>query len=114
VYGAVRIATGKFADDPANKANLNCPAERGERWQNFTNWLMKEFQRQIEAESERVQAETAKAAANRVQAMQMFTAAGAAFITFVLFTLMLVLRETPGRLRPSLWNLPRRRSRRER
>ena len=84
-------ASKKFADDPANRANVYSPSDKGDRWQAFINWITSELQRQIQAESERVQQETAKAMENRTQALQVFAMGGVAFIAFVFFTLMLVL-----------------------
>jgi len=85
------MLSGTFADDPANRANLTDPSEKGKRWGNFSSWVVTELQAQIEAENERVQKETAQAAANKVQALQLVGAAGVAFVMFVFFTLMLVL-----------------------
>ncbi len=83
--------SGTFADDPANRANLSDPYEKGDRWGKFDSWIVTEFQTQLEAENERVQKETLEAAANKIRATQLLGAAGVAFVTFVFFTLMLVL-----------------------
>ena len=78
-----------FADDPAN--HVSDPSEKGRRWDRFFAWVITELQRQIEAENERVQRESAEVATNGAEAMRLLGAAGVAFIVFVFFTLMLVL-----------------------
>ena len=83
--------SGTFADDPVNRANLSLPYEKGDRWGKFNSWIVTEFQAQLGAENERVQKETLEAAANNIRATQLLGTAGVAFITFVFFTLMLVL-----------------------
>ena len=88
-----------FADDPANRANIADPSERGRRWQNFTSWMFfTEIQTQMEAENQQVRKEAADA--NKVRAVQLLGAAGVAFVIFVFLTLMLVLIAIEKNTRP--------------
>lgn len=85
-------ATVNFVRDQSNYANMNDPSsDKGERWTKFSRWMFADFRSQIDEEKQRIAKEKFAAEIRKTQAKVVATAAGASFVIFMLFTLMLVL-----------------------
>jgi hypothetical protein len=66
----------------------------------FSQWMFKSYRSQINEETERILQEKLKADFRKTQAGVVATAAGASFVIFMLFTLMLVLLAIERNTRP--------------
>ena len=94
-------ATISFVGDASNSGNPNDPsADKGRRWDSFSQWMFKSYRSQINEETERILQEKLKADFRKTQAGVVATAAGASFVIFMLFTLMLVLLAIERNTRP--------------
>lgn len=94
-------ATVAFVGDGLNSANMtDSAAEKGQRWDMFSNWMFETYRSRLHEETERISQEKLKAEFRKAQAGVVATAAGTCFVIFLLFTLMLVLLAIERNTRP--------------